>query len=391
MTIKSALAKTDLKDKRVFLRADLNVPLDNGVILSDVRLNAIKPTLNMILEKGGKIILATHIGRPQEFDRQLSTKNLLGWFKKNGYSIILESNLSNAYEKSFLDNKTIVLLENLRFFPEEKNGDPAFAQQLAKLGDFYINDAFGVMHRTHSSVFIVPTYFSKEKRIFGPLVEQELIHADKLQNPEHPFSLIIGGNKGLEKIPLISCLLPKIDTLLVCPALAYNFLQVEENSNGTTLVDEQSFTSCKKLLAQAKKLDIQILMPVDYIISKNNSKPFAGPFIVKKANELIKSDFCVSIGPETQKNYGRVILQSKTIFYNGLMGDIHFPESLEGIDSLFKAMERSKGYSIVAGGDSTAAVKILGHLESVNYLSTGGGALLAYLCNQKLPALEILI
>jgi len=386
--LKSLLPSTNFAGKRVFLRADLNVPLYNGAIISDLKLHALRPTLDMILEKSGKIILATHIDRPKGYDPSLSTQILIPWLTAQGYTVAFEADLKQAYAKSFHDPKTILLLDNLRFFPEEKGHDAQFAQSLARLGDYYVNDAFGAMHRLDCSVAQVPQLFTADKRMFGLLVERELANAQRLLNPEKPFTLIIGGNKTSDKIPLIKQLLPHIDTLLLCPAPVFTFLKAENKPVGTSLVDNDAIDSCLNLKNDAQRYNVTIKTPLDYMVSHDT---FHGPFYIVPENKLSNIDYGISIGPITKELFGEIIANSKTIFYNGLMGDLNHPETLEGVQALFTAMANSNGYCVIGGGDSTAAAQILGLAQKVDFLSTGGGALIAYLSNQQLPALEILI
>ncbi len=387
--LKSPLSLTNLTGQRVLLRADLNVPLANGSIVSDTRLQAIIPTINMILEKGGKIILITHIGRPKDQEATLSTKTLLAWFAQHGYSCVFENDLDRAYSKSFHDPKTILLLENLRFYTGEKQNDVTFAQSLARLGDIYVNDAFGNLHHSDCSMVEVPRLFSPHKRMFGLLIEKEINHANKLLNdPSSPFVFIVGGNKIHDKIPLITHLLGKIDTLILCPALVFTFLKSENKPVGSSFIDQESITSCQEFKKNAQTKNVSIVLPSDYIVSNNG---FEGPYSVKKAEQLTHGDFGISIGPETQKHFSQIIRESKTSFYNGLMGDLMYPQSLEGVKNIFHAMAESKGYSVIGGGDSTGAAEKLGFSNRISYLSTGGGALMAYLSGQTLPALDVLV
>jgi phosphoglycerate kinase len=388
-TIKSPLHTAHLEGMRVLLRADLNVPLSNGSILSDIRLQAIEPTIKLIQKKGGKIILITHIGRPKDQEATLSTKTLLPWFTQRGYSCVFENDLNQAYAKSFHDPKIIVLLENLRFYPGEKQNDPIFAQNLARLADVYVGDAFGNLHRTDCSMIEVPRLFSPQKRMFGLLIEKEINHANQLlNNPVHPFVCIIGGNKIKDKLPLITHLLNKIDTLILCPAIVFTYLKSLQKPVGSSLVDQESFDACKILKQNAQAKNVSIMVPSDYLVSSNG---FAGPYSIKKADQLTTGDFGISIGPETQQHFSKIIKESKTSFYNGLMGDLAYPQSLEGIKTIFQAMFESKGYSAIGGGDSTGAAEKLGFAGKISYLSTGGGALIAYLSEEKMPALDILI
>jgi len=387
--IQSPLHSEHVAHKRVLLRADLNVPLKNGSIISDKRLKALMPTLNLILEKNGKIILLTHIDRPEKIDPSLSTKILIPWLTQHGYSVAFESDLNKAYEKSFHDPKTILLIENLRFLPGEKTGDTNLAKSLARLGDLYVNDAFGMIHRTDCSVVALPQLFPPHKRIFGLLIEKELKQAQVLlKNPAPPYTLIIGGNKIRDKIPLMQKLLPQLDFILLCPAIVFTFLHAQNRATGDSLVDQEAIESCKKIIETAKKSTVKIVVPTDYVVSRGSLK---GPYMLKKSDDLSYGDYGITIGPETQILFANIIKQSKSCLYNGLMGDLKSPESLQATQAIFQAMIDSKAYSVIGGGDSTAAAELLGFSNKISYLSTGGGALVAYLSGAPLPALELVI
>ena len=260
----------ELAGARVFLRADLNVPLRNLNFATDYRLRAILPTIDLIQKKGGKIILATHIGQPKIPTLALSTQKLLPWFKEHGYTIEFEAELTRAHTKSYEDTKTIVLLENLRFFPGEKERDPHFAAQLAQLGDYYVNDAFAVLHRNDASITLTPELFASEQRTIGLLIEREVAMLNKLINsPPQPFVVACGGGKVQDKIPLLFALLPKIQTLLVCPAIVFTFLKMQGHPIGASLVDAASFALCAELLEKARELNVKILFPVDYVVAQH--------------------------------------------------------------------------------------------------------------------------
>lgn len=367
----SALPSWNLHGKRVFLRADLNVPLANGTIMDDFKLKQLIPTLNLILKKESKIILATHIGRPDYAQPELSTRHLVPWFTHQGYSVQFCETIESAFTHSKHDLKTIVLLENLRFFPGEKNHDPEFAAQLKKLADVYVNDAFGTLHRTDTSVLALPELFLKNQRTFGLLIQSELRQAQKLMHPKRPFCLIVGGGKVKNKLPLITALLPQVNSLLLCPAI------------DKAIHDDK--TIFESIAQTAKKDRITIEFPQDYLVGKDL---VTGPFSIKKSTELMPADFPICIGPETQKKYAHIICQSKTAFYNGLMGNLDNPETLTGVYALFTAMQKCD-FALIGGGDSTAAARKLGFEKKIA-LSTGGGALLAYVSGQKMPALEVL-
>lgn len=372
MVYHSTLPSWHLEEKRVFLRADLNVPLLHGQIEDDFKLHELIPTLNLLLEKKAKIILATHLGNPDQPQPELSTRYLLPWFVHQGFSIIFCSTLEHAYQESKKDPQTILLLENLRFYPGEKKSDAAFAQELKKLAHYYVNDAFGTLHRKDCSVFALPSLFEPNHKTFGLLIQKELNDAEKLVAPKHPFCLILGGGKAEDKIPLIKTLLTKINYLLLCPGVDRALIQKSSELEfiRTTAIKER----------------ITIEFPEDYLVGKSLTE---GPFVIKKSSELIPQDFAIRIGPETQKKYAALIRKSNTTFYNGLMGTLDNPESLAGVHALFTAMQECD-FALVGGGDSTAAARKLGFEKSL-HLSTGGGSLLAYLSNQKLPALEVLL
>ncbi len=385
ITVTSNLKNLTLTNQRVFLRVDLNVPIKNKKIVNDHRLRAIKPTIDLIQEKGGKIILATHIGRPHNHDPNLSTKILIPWFKQQDYKIEYESDFAIAYEKSFKTIDTILLLENMRFFPGEKKADQNFAQQLARLGDYYVNDAFALLHRNDTSITLVPKQFPPSKRTIGLLIEQELIMLNKLlNNPQKPFVLIIGGGKVSDKLPLLYNLLDKVNTILLCPAIVFTFLRALGKSVGKSLVDKSALELCQHLLHKAQKNNVNIMFPIDYQIAHDT---FDGPLSIVEADTIPDNGIGISIGPKTATFFAHEIRSAKTIFFNGLMGTSQRKETLEGVNAIFKAMGQSPGLSIIGGGDSVAAAQLLGVEDKISYLSTGGGATLTHLSEQELPGL----
>jgi len=384
----SKLPSWNIRNKRIFLRADLNVPLENKKIINDFRLQSLLPTIDYILEHEGTIILATHIGRPQKHDPNLSTEILLPWFKKNGYSIVFEKNLDNAYQKSKTANKQIILLENIRFFPAEKKNDSAFAQQLAQLGDFYVNDAFGTLHRADTSITLAAQEFAPEKRTIGLLIEKELkILNNLLHNPKKPFVLILGGGKITDKIPIIQNFLDKVETILLCPAIVFTFLKAIGRPVGNSLVDNQMLETCKTILKQTEQQNVSVMFPVDFQVAEGN---IDGPLAIESANSITTNDIGISIGPETIQVWKTIIKEAGTVFLNGSIGFANKPETLNGMKTILHAMAQSTGTTIVAGGDSVAMTHSLGFANQIDYLSTGGGATLAYLSGQELPGLTII-
>jgi phosphoglycerate kinase len=386
MNLKSHLSTWQLDGKRVFLRADLNVPFNNnGTIIHDHRLQALLPTLKLIREKKGKTILATHIGRPESYTRTLSTQLLASWFERHGYPIDFEPDLDAAYEKSFINPEKILLLENLRFFPGEKTADNTFAQQLARLGDYYINDAFATLHRNHASITVVPTFFTPEKRTIGLLVEKELRMLEKLViHPAQPFVVIIGGAKIADKIPMLNALLSKVSTILLGPAIVFTFLKALGKPVGNSLVDDHALELCITLLETAKKNGVSVLFPTDYLVAEKN---FTGPLSVVASDNLHSESVGISIGPKTAHCYAQEIMHAKTIFFNGLMGDATRRETLQGAEALFQAMANSNGFSVIGGGDSVGAAYLLGIAQNISYISTGGSAALTYMSGQSLAGL----
>jgi len=393
ISLTSLLHTSTLKNKRVFLRADLNIPIHDGVIKDDYRLQAIVPTIDLILQKGGKIILATHIGRPKNHEPALSTKHLIPWFKnhnyKHHYKIEYEPDLDAAHAKSYNDFDTILLLENMRFYPGEKKSDPLFAQQLAQLGDYYVNDAFALVHRHDTSITLVPELFAPDQRTIGLLIEKELRALQRLlENPAKPFTLILGGGKVADKLPLLYALIDQIDTVLLCPATVFTFLKTQNKPVGLSLVDTTKLDSCKQFILEAHQKKINVMMPIDYQIA---DKSFDGPLSLVSADRFPADGVGISIGPDTAKLFAQEIQKAGTIFFNGLMGSINRPETLQGADALFKAMIASPGVTIVGGGDSVAAARLLQVNDQLDFLSTGGGATLAYLTGQELPGLACFI
>lgn len=385
MHITSHLKSLNLNGKTVFLRVDLNVPISNGIILDDHRLRAIKPTLSFLVKHNATIVLATHIGRPTDHEPDLSTHHLLPWFKQNGYTVIFASNLEQLPHLIHRHRGTIILLENLRFYPGERNHDPQFAQLLARNIDVYVNDAFALLHRTDTSITLLPHLFKPERRTIGFLIEKEILNLNRLiHKPAKPFTLVIGGGKIETKIPVLQALMPLIDNLLLCPAIVFSFLKALEKPVGKSLVDNASLGLCKTILEQARKDEVNVFFPLDYQIAQES---FNGPLSYISAHEFPNDGVGISIGPETAPVFGNVIRESATIFYNGLMGSVARKETLGGMDAILKAMAASSGFSVIGGGDSVAAAELLGHAHDISYISTGGGATLNYISGAPLPGL----
>lgn len=382
--VASALPNWNLAQQRVLVRTDLNVPIKNCTILDDYRLQAALPTIDLILRKQGIVIVATHIGRPTSFTADLSTSLLVPWFQERGYQIHYCADLQQAYEQSLHMSQGILLLENLRFFPGEKDRDPHFVSQLAQLGDYYVNDAWATAHRTDSSITQVPLQFPPERRTIGLLFEQELQHLNSLlHKPKHPFVLILGGGKVADKLPLLEHLMEHVDTILLGPAIVFTFLKALDKPVGASLVDEQLIGNVRSYLDKAKQHGVALEFPLDYQIAQDS---FQGP--LSYTQEISAHNVGISIGPKTAKIWQEIIKNAQTIFYNGLMGDVSRPETWHGTQAIFDAMSQSQGVSIMGGGDSVAVAQQLGYAQKFSYVSTGGGATLAYLSGQELPGLQ---
>ena len=389
MKFKSRLPTWNLKDKKVLLRADLNVPLKQKKIIDDAKIQALKPTIDYILGHGGTIVLMTHIGRPTTFDPNLSTQNLVPWFQNHGYSIIFAATPDQAKEKKHsLSGNTIMLLENLRFFPGETTKDRTFAKTLAPLGDYYVNDAFGMLHRDHTSITLLAEEFVPEHRTFGFVIEKELNTLDRIfSRPNRPFVLVIGGKKTTTKIPLLITLLDKVNTILLCPAIVFTFLKALGKPVGKSLVDENAIDLCITVIEQAKEKKIEIIFPLDYQIADSLT---ADTFSLTQDSFIPDNAIGISIGPKTIDLFTQTILSAGTIFFNGTVGFLNKSETLEGMHAIFKAMGSSAGTSIIAGGDSVAAAHKFRIAEKIDYISLGGGATLSYLSGEKLPGLVVL-
>lgn len=382
--IHSQIKTWNINNQRIFVRADLNVPLKDGTILNDFRLNNILPTLNYIIENNGNIVLATHIGRPEHQEQILSTQILIPWFTQRGYEIIFVPDITTIAQHTIIP-KQIILLENLRFFPEEKNGDPFFAKQLARSAHYYVNDAFGVIHRNDCSVSLLPYEFPQNKRSIGFLMEKELRMLSSLKDsPQHPFLVILGGNKIEDKIPLIFGLLKTVDIIMLCPALCFSFLKAIGEPVGKSLVNNDMNTPCKNIMTEINRSNIQLLFPVDYQIATDT---FDGPLSIVSADDFPPNAIGISIGPKTIELFITAINQAKTIFFNCAMGFEDKEQTRQSTYSIITALTHSRATTIIAGGDSLDAAFKSGSASSITHLSSGGGAALAYLSGTLLPGL----
>ncbi|BBB32985.1 phosphoglycerate kinase [Thermotomaculum hydrothermale] len=389
---KATIKDLDLKGKRVFIRVDFNVPVKNGVVTDDNRIVSALPTINYALEKGAKIILASHRGRPkgEGFEEDYSMKpvflRLKSEFGDNVFyseKVIGEEVVKKSQE---LKEGQILLIENLRFEKGEKKSDPEFAKELRKLSDLYVNDAFGTCHRKDASVYVLPTLY--EKPVAGFLVEKEIHYFENvLANPEKPYIAILGGAKVSDKIPVIENLLNKVDSILIGGAMAYTFLKAKGVEIGKSILEMEMVELAEQYMNKAKEKGIDIFLPVDHVIT---DKIEDGKVEITLDEKIPEGFMGVDIGPETIVKFKEVIKGAKTVVWNGPMGIFEIDSFSAGTIAIANAIAESECVSIVGGGDSAAAVKKAGVFDKISHVSTGGGASLEYLAGKKLPGIEVL-
>jgi len=377
-----AFATFDFSHKKVLIRVDLNVPFNaDGSIADDYRLKAIVPLLEKLVKNNATIIIATHIGRPKGIDPSLSTLKLLPWFKKKNYCV--------QFHPTFKPISTpgIYLLENLRFFSGEQQGDSAFAQQLASLAEIYINDAFALLHRSDTSITLVPLLFPITARLLGPLVLNELEHLKPLvEHPESPYTVFIGGGKVSTKLPLLTALLDKADHLIICPALCFTFFKARGYKVGASLVEESMIERSRIFLKEAQETKTNIILPQQVQVIENYGK---GSFKDVSISEIQPDEIGISLAQATLESLKPLLRTTKTLFINAAMHIPTIPSSEERFIQLLKLIEKdaSSAYKIIGGGDSVALTVNAGLAHVFNYVSTGGGATLAYIGDEKLPGL----
>jgi phosphoglycerate kinase len=391
---KKTVADVDVKGKRVLMRVDFNVPLEGDQITDDRRIAQALPTIKNVLDRGGKLILMSHLGRPKgAVNPKYSLKpaanklgELLGKFVRFAPDCIGPDveKIVNA-----LPDGDVVLLENLRFHPEEEKNDPNFAKQLAKLGDVYVNDAFGTAHREHASTFGVPQAMQGKPRVIGFLIQKELkFLGDAVTTPDRPFVAILGGAKVSDKINVIEKLLTKADSLLIGGAMAYTFFLAQGKQIGKSLVERDKVELAKGLL---EKSGGKIKLPVDTVISDQMTDDATTQVVEGNIPDDMEG---FDIGPKTAKIYHDEILKAKTIIWNGPMGVFEkepFEDgTMEIAEAVAEATQRNGATSIIGGGDSAAAIEKFGLADKVSHVSTGGGASLEFLENGHFTTLDIL-
>lgn len=393
---KLSIDQVDLKGKKVLVRVDFNVPLDENLkITDDIRISSALPTIKKIMKEGGKTILMSHLGRPKGAPNPkyslkpaaVRLSELLGMDVKFAPDCVGDQ--VKAIVNAMKDGE-VLLLENLRFYAEEEKNNPDFAKKLADLGDVYINDAFGSAHRAHASTEGVTKHIKVNAS--GYLMQKELEYLGKaISNPERPYCAILGGAKISGKIDVIQNLFSKVDTLIIGGGMAYTFYKAMGHEIGTSLLEEDKISLAKEILEKAKNSKVNFILPVDVVIAPefNNDSPSE----VVSIDKIPSSKMGLDIGPKTIELFRSEVLKSKTVIWNGPMGVFEFDNFAKGTNSIAQALVEAtkKGATtIIGGGDSAAAIKKAGLDEQVSHVSTGGGASLEFLEGKALPGVAAL-
>ena len=390
--MKKTIKDIDVKGKKVLLRLDLNVPINKttGEISDDTRIMESLATINYLCDNGAKLIICSHLGRPEGIDKKFSLKvvaDKLAKLIKNKVTFAEDTVGKDAKAKvKELEEGEVVLLENLRFDKREEENDEKFCKELASLADIYVNDAFGTAHRKHASTYGVAKLLPNA---VGFLMNKEIKVINQiLESPQKPFVAILGGAKIKDKILVIENLIKKANTILVGGGMAYTFQKALGGNVGTSLVDDEKIELAKELMAKAKENNVEFVLPVDNIGAKefsNDSKP--KKFVAGK----IADDYMgLDIGPKTIKLFKKYIKNAGTIVWNGPLGVFEFSKFAKGTNSIAKAIGKTKGFSFIGGGDSASAIIKSGYAHSVSHISTGGGASLNMLEGKVLPGVDII-
>jgi 3-phosphoglycerate kinase len=386
---KKSVKDVDLKGKRVLVRADFNVPLDpDGAITDDARIVKTLDTLQYILSQGGKLVLMSHLGRPKGNDASCSLKPVA---KRLGELLsrpvrLLEDCVGENVKRDVLAMTAgeVILLENLRFHAEEEKNDASFAKELAALGEVYVDDAFGAVHRAHASVDGVTRFLPA---VSGLLLAKEIDYLTRVvTRPERPFVTILGGSKVSDKIKVIENLLAKVDCLLIGGGMAYTFLKVQGIPVGSSKLDPPGMVIAKSVLEKAAQSKVKIVLPVDHIVAESFSETAAG-----KTTEKIEDGWMgLDIGPRTIELFRREISAAKMILWNGPVGVFEWKQFARGSRAVAEAIAGSAAVSVIGGGDTASAVKVFGLEDKMSHISTGGGASLEFLEGKVLPGIAAL-
>jgi phosphoglycerate kinase len=396
---KKTIRDVDPKGKRVFVRVDFNVPLKDGAITDDTRIRAALPTIRDLLERRASVILASHLGRPKgQVKPDLSLAPVARRLEELlGRPVTMASDcIGPEVEAAAAAMKPggVMLLENLRFHPEEEKGDEGFAKQLASLADIYVNDAFGAAHRAHASTTVIAKLLPA---VAGLLVEKEVeVLSRLLENPERPYVAILGGVKA--KIGVLGNLMRKVDALIIGGGQAYTFLKAKGFDIGKSVFDEEAFDLAKKIVAETASGTPKLVLPVDVVVTTPDGVEFkpsiklveGAPLKTVAANAIPSDMMGVDIGPETRKLFSEEIGRAKCVVWNGPLGITEIPEMAEGTRAVAQAVAESGAYSVIGGGDVVAAVEQAGLADRMSHVCTGGGASLEFLEGKELPGIAAL-
>lgn len=391
MNKKSVRDVAELAGKRVFVRVDFNVPLENGQITDDKRIRETLPTINYLIEKGAKIILASHLGRPngqvvEELRHTASAARLSELLGKPVTKADEAIGAAVEAQVAALNNGDVLLLENVRFYEGEEKNDPELAKEFAKLADLFVNDAFGAAHRAHASTEGIARLLPA---VSGLLMERELeVLGKALNNPERPFTAIVGGSKVKDKIAVIDKMLEIADNIIIGGGLSYTFFKAQGHEIGKSLVDNSKLDLALEFIEKAKKLGKNFLIPVDIVVTDD--------FSANANTQIVDVDSIpaewegIDIGPKTRELYADVIKSSKLVVWNGPMGVFEIEPFSHGTQAVARACAETSGYTVIGGGDSAAAAEKFGLAEQMDFISTGGGASLEFMEGKELPGVVAL-
>ncbi|CAM4292555.1 phosphoglycerate kinase [Paenibacillus alkaliterrae] len=391
MNKKSVRDVAELAGKRVFVRVDFNVPLEDGKITDDKRIRETLPTINFLIEKGAKVILASHLGRPngQVVEELRHTASAVRLSELLGKQVTKANEAIGAAveaQAAALNNGDVLLLENVRFYEGEEKNDPELAKQFAKLADLFVNDAFGAAHRAHASTEGIAHLLPA---VSGLLMERELeVLGKALNNPERPFTAIVGGSKVKDKIAVIDKMLEIADNIIIGGGLSYTFFKAQGHEIGKSLVDNSKLDLALEFIEKAKKLGKNFLIPVDIVVTDD--------FSANANTQIVDVDGIpaewegIDIGPKTRELYADVIKNSKLVVWNGPMGVFEIEPFSHGTLAVARATAETAGYTVIGGGDSAAAAEKFGLADKMDFISTGGGASLEFMEGKVLPGVVAL-
>ncbi len=382
-----------LKDKKILLRLDLNVPLENGKITDTTRIDKIIPTLKFLIKKNSKIIILSHVGRPKgKFVNELTLNPICEYLSKklNQNVKLITKNINDTNNKDLFKNKyeKIIMLENIRFYLEEENNDPKFAKHLASLADIYVNDAFSCSHRAHASIHQIPNFLPSYS---GLQLDLEVSALKKITSEiKRPITCIIGGSKISTKINIIKNLISKFDNIIIVGGMANNVIKYMGHNIGNSLKEKNSDLIIKEIFSLSKKENCKLVYPEDIVVGKDlNGAPQ-----IKELNEISSDEIILDIGPKTINIINNIIDESNTIFWNGPAGYFENPSFANGsikiAENIIKNNKSNKIYSVVGGGDTVSLLNSLNAIDNFNFVSTAGGAFLEYLEGKELPGIKAL-